>query len=187
MAVDAARLNDPRDLIAIGHVPLRSTAAHASDTAANRSNFWRTDGMVGQDRFNRVFQMVLRDGLARIADAELVVDFSVVADHAPLIENERFRRTESAELVGDMVARIFQYGERDPAFGFKMGDGLQRILLVGVDRDELNVAGFVFAGEFGQSRSIHFRERAVDADESDNDRLAIFPVGQRVSRAQAVV
>src|SRR5437899_2660701 len=77
-----------------------------------------------------------RRRIALVADAELVVDPPLVADDAVRVEDKRLRRTLRPELVGDAIPFILQDGKRNLVLRGMLGDFLDRILRIGVDRNE---------------------------------------------------
>ena len=92
-----------------------------------------------------------------------------------------------AELIGHLVAEIFQHWELDFAGAHELRDLGQAVLLIGIDRHELHAFGFITLGQFRQSRSVKPCHRALGPQERDDDRFLVTPIGQRMLRAKVIL
>ena len=63
----------------------------------------------------------------------------------------------------------------------------KRILLVGINGDELNALLIVLARKFDKSRGVQFGERAFGAKEGDDDGLFVGPIGEGMFSAEIVL
>ena len=105
----------------------------------------------GQDGVESVFEVSPLRLVVRVADAELIVDQSPIADDASGVEHEDFRSSRCAEPIGHLVAGVLANGKRDPVELREVCDLGQRILLVGIDAEESNVLAAILFRQLRQS------------------------------------
>src|SRR5262249_39329609 len=82
------------------------------------------------------------------------------------------------EPVRDDVARVLEDGERQlvsVSVAGNVGDG---VVLVGVDADEGDAAVLELGGQVGQAGAVQLCQGAIDAEEDDDDELAVVPFAQ---------
>ena len=123
---------------------------------------------------------------ARHADAELIIDRSAVADYARLIEQEDLRRADRPEPVGNFVPQVLEDGEFDLRRANVVSDLGQRVLLIRVNADELDLFAVILLGELRQLRPVKTGERTVGAEKDDDDGLLVLPIVEGASRSQHV-
>ena len=109
-----------------------------------------------------------------IEDAELIVDASLVTDSAAGVQDEGLRRPLRAELIGDTVFLVLEYGERDGVLLGVLGDMLGVVLAIGVDQQELHPTlgiGFV---ELAQAGHVLIVDRAFGPGKDDDDGFLVL-------------
>src|SRR5262245_31913368 len=106
MAADAMRVEDGRDVLGVGYVAGRRLVAETANVAADRVRYGLRHGLAGDDFVDGIDQIGRRLFAAGIADAELIVDSSPIADHPVFVEDECLRCADSAELVRHTVTGI---------------------------------------------------------------------------------
>lgn len=177
VAIDAAGIQQPRDLVGVGHGRVFLGRADAADEAAfafGRRHLHRLAGQKIVDGISQIFVLQLWLGIADAGpERELIVDSTLVADGSQCVENERFGRARCAELVGHLVADVFQNREREvvlPSEGVDFGD---RILAVRVDADQRDAFLRELDRQFLQAVRVKFCQRALGAQKDDGHSLVL--------------
>ena len=119
-------------------------------------------------------------GDSAILEAVLIVDATGVLHAASAIKHEHFRRALGADGVGQAIAGVFD--ERNlkrllPGISLHLGD---RVLLIGIDRQEGNPARGELLGQLVQARRVELGQRAFDPQEREHHELLVGVIGQLV-------
>src|SRR5262249_6350779 len=113
MALDAALVEDRRDVLAVSDRAVRLGSAGPADKTAGRFDVPLGHGLAIEHFLDRI-NKVRRAWLVELeADAVLIVDAAPVTSYALAIEQVDRRRTLSAELICDLVAGVLEQRKTD--------------------------------------------------------------------------
>ena len=180
MARHAARVQDARDLVRVGHVAVRFDLGNTADDAAGGNRPWGSDLLPGQqlcDRVRQITRLELRLGITGSGtESVLVVDAAEVTDDMVLVQQEGLGSTLCLKQVRDRVVGIFQDRIAELVDSSERSDLRHRVLGVGVDREEPDSLALELSMEPFQPWSVEFRQRTVGTDEDHGYRMAAILV-----------
>ena len=111
----------------------------------------------------------------------------MVADHALGVEQKRFRRPLRAKRTRHVVIEVLEDGERHLSLQGVPRNADERILRVGVDRQELHALARVLLVQCDQRRDIEVGQRAFGADKHQHEGFLILEPVQRARPAVNVL
>src|SRR5205823_4622824 len=120
------------------------------------------------------------------ADAVLIVDPSAVANPPLRIEHKHFWGADGAEQVGDAVVGVLEDRETQVMLPSEAADVAQLVVLVGVDAEDGHTPAGVIAADLVEAAGVEFDQRAIDAEEGDDDELTVPPVAEPTFGAAVV-
>src|SRR5262249_52885081 len=136
-------------------------------------------GLAIKDFLDRLCQVTACGSGPLIADAELIVDSTLVPHHALLVKDTCLRRAPGAEPGRNDIALVLEDRERQTVVLSVLGDALSAILAVGVDGQELHPLVRIVFRQLGEARKVSVVDGAFGADENNDEYLLVLEICQR--------
>src|SRR5262249_53338865 len=170
---EAVLLQDGSDVLRIGYRAFFGRRLDSADETTRRLCEWLAHRFACQKFLESNCQIPAGRLDAREANTILVIDAAPIANHLLVVEDKNLRGAHGSELIRHDIAYVLENRERDPAAFGILGDGRNRVLLIGVEAQESDFFRLEVSGQLGQTRTIELGYGTLATHEDDHDQFAV--------------